>query len=460
MHWAPGHTGAPFSTEQGAWHGRLFRDHRSAGGGMARALGLIFVALLVLVSQSARAATTDTREQAAAKCEVKRTSLQGQYPGSTIPACKDTSPEMTQGTGSWKVTFAGQTWAYQYIVLPCADREAYPASYGSNISVCRSGCMYKPDEDAEHWSVTGNGGAFRASKTTGMYRPTGAVCPADQPEPPRAEGKLCGGGSCYDTATNNFCAVDSAGAQTCVKGPPPGGGGGGGGCASSGDTTLCVGSPPPMPPNPPVADPVADIGSSDKFGHQSGNGPINNTTVNNYNSSGGAPNSGAGAGDTAPPAAGGGTGGDGGTGDGDDGKDGDGTSASGGGDCNTPPICEGSAATCMVVTQTWLLRCPPGAKGDEGDGEGDGEGGVVPGLEGIGTAPGAGFMREETLLDKLKVDGFGGGGQCPQLIDLHLADYGIDFDGSSLPWCDILEKAGYVIMLLAAFVSYRILSEK
>lgn len=280
----------------------------------------------------------------------------------------------------------------------------------------------------------------------GTYKATGAECsggpkanpPVTDPTPER---KLCGGGSCHDVAAGQFCAVNGAGVQVCVSDKPPPSGA----CITGGDTTLCAGNPPPLPPNPPIIDPVSQIAGQDRYADTSGGVTVNNT-VNNYNTTGQPPQSGAGPNDSKDPA----------SSSSSNGPHDDGTRASGGRDCGSPPMCEGSAATCMVVTQTYLLRCPPGG---QGAGEGDGDT-TVPGLEDVGEGPGPDFMREETLLDKLDQGGLGGGGQCPTFLVLDLDRWGVHTDGTSVEWCDLLRKAGYVLMVLAAFISMRILSEK
>ncbi len=213
-------------------------------------------------------------------------------------------------------------------------------------------------------------------------------------------------------------------------------------CATGGDTTLCAGNPAPTPPNPPITDPASQIASSDHFTRQTDNGPINNTTVNNYNNTGADANPGKGAGDTD------------GKGDKpDDQKKDDGTTASGGGDCTTPPMVEGSAALGMIARQEWLLRCA-----DAGQGADDSDK-TVPGLEGISETHGDGFKKEVSVLDKLDSSGFGGGGTCPRLPDIDLGAFGhLAMQGDW--WCDLLTTARYVILLLGMWVALRILGEK
>lgn len=369
--------------------------------------------------------------------------------GGVIWAAKEPpSGSNVWGCASW-FTFAGAPPS------PCESAQPYVASYGDGaISVCRGGCMYEPDP-SDSTTDTVRSGPWLAQLKQGTYRPTGKECAANAPpEPPFASGKICGGGSCHDTAAGEYCANDSSGAQFCVSDKPPPSGG----CASSGDTTLCVGNPPPMPPNPPIVDPVTGIAASDTYGHQQGNGAISNTTVNNYNGSGAQASNGAASGDAgnAPGSANPKPGGN------NDpahssstGKAGDGTTASGGGDCSSPPICEGSQATCMVVKQTYLLRCPGGTGDQSNDGDTS-----VPGLDGVPTTPDPGIFKSETVLDKLDAGGFGGGTTCPKFPAIVIPMFNIDYEDSPPGWCDMLDAAGKVIMLLAAFISLRILSEK
>lgn len=331
----------------------------------------------------------------------------------------------------------------------CKDRpNLHQAFDGVYTSVTNAGCKYTRTDDAAAIEVcrTDSAGILRC---TGMstWKPNGEAVgnPPPAADPPPLAPALCGPGVCFDGNANKYCA--NAGA-VCVDAPsptsPPAGG-----CITGGDTTLCIGTPiPPKPSNPPVSDPASQIAASDKFTQKTGGptNPITNVTVNNYNATGSNPQNGAKPGDSQDPAPSSSSGG----------AKGDGTRASGGGNCNTPPICEGAAATCMVVTQTYLLRCPPGGTG-AGSNDGDTS---VPGLDGISDKPGAGFMREETLLDKLDKGGFGGGGQCPKLLSIDIDRYSVHGDSDSLPWCSILDKAGYLLLFLAAWISYRILSEK
>lgn len=225
---------------------------------------------------------------------------------------------------------------------------------GVNKTVVNAGCTYalKSDDDGSV-KVCGVWNGKQFCTGTATWEPTGAYSgtPAANPDPPPPAPKACGGGSCFDTNNNQYCAVASAG-QVCV--PAPNGNPGAGGCVSNGGTTLCAGSPAPIPPNPPIVDPSSQIASSDKYSAQTGNGVISLVTVNNYNAVGNGAQNGAGSGDVGAPASSTSTGL----------PQGDGTTSSGGGDCNTPPIVQGSGGMSAIAYQTWRTRCE--LEGQEG----------------------------------------------------------------------------------------------
>ena len=69
-------------------------------------------------------------------------------------------------------------------------------------------------------------------------------------------------------------------------------------------------------------------------------------------------------------------------------------------------------------------------------------------------------MKSESLLDKLDQGGFGGGATCPKLLTIDIDMFDVHNDSTGLPWCDILGKVRWLLVMLAAYTSYRILSEK
>jgi hypothetical protein len=342
----------------------------------------------------------------------------------------------------------------------CASRPNRSGIYGSNLTVCVAGCSYKPTNPTD-----GTDGALktcvrladgsRVCSGAAVYKPTGATCgsgPGGDTTPPAAPPpmpKLCGGGSCYDPNTGKGCALDANGNQVCMDVKP----GAPGGCISSGETTLCSGNPPPTPPPDKVPDPPSDITGSDNMTQQpidgNGNGGpiINNTTINNYNNgtSGGdgTPNNGGTAGDSGTPSGG------------DPAPPSSTTtpnSASGGGDCSSPPVMGGDPALAMIAKQQWLTRC-------KGDGSTSNDADTsVPGLDGIGDGPGAGFFKDGTLgLDKLDASGFGGGNTCPKFPTIAIDSLGYVMDSQPNGWCEILGAVRSTAPWLGAFFALLIL---
>ncbi|KAB8191352.1 hypothetical protein FKV24_008055 [Lysobacter maris] len=184
-------------------------------------------------------------------------------------------------------------------------------------------------------------------------------------------------------------------------------------------------------------------------------------------------------------------------GDGDDGDSDDGT-ASGGGDCDTPPITTGDPVMGMVATQAWHTRCAVEAgnaakvTGDVGDcsepftvdgnnanahqlralraeickGDSNGNGqpdyleldGEYQGDPEEGEGPN-GTTDEFTFgPDMLDQGGLlGGGGSCPSLGAIDFGFFGsIDFD--SFPyWCNLVSIMRAVVLLVGAFTALRLL---
>jgi hypothetical protein len=164
---------------------------------------------------------------------------------------------------------------------------------------------------------------------------------------------LCGGNSCYDPKSNQYCAVGDSG-QVCVPAPAPGATPDPGGCGTDGNTTVCAGNPEaPKPPAKDVPDPPTQArGHDDYTNTDPATGVNGHTGVGTYSNSGGTGvSSGQASGDKgpAPASTAGGTSGT--------GKKDDGTTAGGGGDCANPPHVEGSAALGMVAMQQWRERC-------------------------------------------------------------------------------------------------------
>lgn len=184
--------------------------------------------------------------------------------------------------------------------------------------------------------------------------------PTDTPGP---SPQICGGGSCYDPNNNTYCATGDSG-QVCVSGSTASTSSGG--CSSSGASTLCAGSPTPPSPvgssGSQITSPPSQITSSDGYSQQSGSGGgVSTVTVNTYTGAGGqtqsgalssstkaanssspGSNSGPASSSSAPASS-----------SSSPSKDSDG----GGGDCNTPPVCQGDAVMCGIQRQEWISMC-------------------------------------------------------------------------------------------------------
>lgn len=161
-----------------------------------------------------------------------------------------------------------------------------------------------------------------------------------QPSP-----KVCNGGSCYDLNTDSYIAVDGNGNQISVPGSAARGSGS---CITSGDSAACAGSSPPSPPSSAIPDPVASHTGSDQYTQINPVTGSKQTVVVNTYTNPGAPGTtnGQKPGDSGPASSSS-------TGS----KSGDGTTSSGGGDCNTPPLVNGSGGMSAIAFQTWKTRC-------------------------------------------------------------------------------------------------------
>jgi hypothetical protein len=142
------------------------------------------------------------------------------------------------------------------------------------------------------------------------------------------------------------------------------------------------------------------------------------------------------------------------------GDDKDKGSASGGQDCNTPPVCQGDAPTCMVVSQQWLTRCKPDWYDKDGDGEPDwvGKGMDLPGVGVPDPVDPTSVVSSDDGASVGSIDQSSWAGTtCPQLPDLELFGKSITY-GDQAMFCDWLAKLRAVFLLVGAFVAARILA--
>jgi hypothetical protein len=207
------------------------------------------------------------------------------------------------------------------------------------------------DAPASVGTGTANGtflGVTGSALTTQPTAPTSSAPPV-----------LCGGGSCYDAATNTYTAVTSSGSQITI--PAGTADSSGGGCASSGSATMCGGSPTPPSPvgtsGSTITSPATQIQSSD--GYTYGNpstGAVGSATITVY-SSGGGTTSGAPSGSVSATKGSSSTSSGNSTSPASSSSSGNGDSFNGGGNCNTPPACTGDAVMCGVAQEAWQTSC-------------------------------------------------------------------------------------------------------
>lgn len=417
--------------------------------GLARVLGLIIFALSFFVlAQPARASTCASYDFAMQQCAMEK--------------AKHVSGTCTWNAAQSRVVLnfcdcCGCSSTFWDVSCPpdftppngCEDLPL-KTFQGGLSSVCVSGCSYAPALDlggTSHQRINMDGSISEVFG--GAYRSTGQTCSggptADPPvSDPTPERKLCGGGSCHDVAAGKFCAVNGAGVQVCVSDKPPSSGA----CVTGGDTTLCAGNPAPLPPMPPVIEPASQLKATDKYADTTG-GVTTNNTVNNYNTSGGSPNSGAGVDDSvpAPPSSSGGAG--------------DGTGSFGGGDCNTPPVVTGSPALAAVAYQTWATRCAIAGAG-AGQSTGTLDGLYTKSTDTVGSVVGE-------FQTSVKDSPFGTtaanffalgpvGGQCP-VWTVPESDYlpAMTMDFYCAPeLADLLDLAKWILIIGCAYAAWRI----
>lgn len=162
---------------------------------------------------------------------------------------------------------------------------------------------------------------------------------------------VCGTDSCYNPASDQYCA-SSGGSQFCVSGSTARATAGG--CGGS-NSVACAGSPTaPLPPASKIPDPATQVVGSDQYTQADPNtGATLPVIVNIYKAPTATadPSSGQQAGDSGPAPA--------------SSSPSNPSTYSGGGNCNSPPVCTGDAAMCGIARQQWLARCDANKKLDQ-----------------------------------------------------------------------------------------------
>lgn len=313
------------------------------------------------------------------------------------------------------------------------------ASNGTGQSACKG-----------TWTATGSSAATGVSDTNGFG--------TDASGNPSAQPKLCGANSCMDPNTGNICASTGSG-SVCVAGPPGWTGGAStspyaGSCASGGGGSVCAGSPPPSPvgaPGSPISDPATQIKGSDQYqvGAVTGTSPSSqNTTngmltVNTYGTPGSNMSSGKTTGDNGPAPS--------------SSTAGDGGSASGGSDCNSPPVCSGDAVNCGILREQWYSMCSAKAGTDQIHKDLAGDGTQQPPTGGTHTGSDVtGSTIDTGDTSGLNSTGLGWGTSCP-FNDLTVSIGETTASISFQPVCDYGPYMRGFVLLLAAITSAGIL---
>lgn len=339
--------------------------------------------------------------------------------------CKRTSDPVTGGYVQCALTFAPNAPPTQ---------NQYSGAWETYGTLAPSGNVCAGSE-GDPWK-DGNGGALSPAP------PIPTLPAVDVPAPPQ----VCGGGSCYDPKNDKYCAT-SGGAQFCVSGATARSSAGG--CVTSGDATICAGSPsapkPPAPPASPITDPATQIKSQDNTTQADKvTGTPQNVSTTVYAQPSAPVESGQKPGDKGPVPK--------------DPTEPDKGSASGGQDCNTPPICSGDAPTCMVVSQVWLDRCA--VKDDKSDKNGNGQPDwteVQPG-DGDEYATGetsAGEVMSSEVADGSKIDQTSwAGNSCPTLPVVMV--FGKPWSMDQGFFCEWLAMLRPIFLLIAGFIAIKI----
>jgi len=230
-----------------------------------------------------------------------------------------------------------------------------------------SGCVKVMTPEGPQWQCTGTAtpsgdpASLSSGQKVGDWSdPSGATpdpappnVAANPPTPATAPPQVCGGQSCFDPATMQYCGVGASG-QFCV--PAAQADTSAGGCLSSGGVTLCAGNPtapaPPAPPASQITDPQTQFKGSDQFQSsdpQSGAvtqvstavyaapGASSSSGAKSTSSQTGAPSDGSSSPAPASSSSGAGSFGDNG--------------------CNTPVSCSGDAVMCGIAQETQQSKC-------------------------------------------------------------------------------------------------------
>jgi hypothetical protein len=350
--------------------------------------------------------------------------------------------------------------------------------------VCDNGCKVQPNLDpGTDFSLRENGNPNAISIRSGTWRATGDICiPDTTPPKPEKKDEYCHQAAGYQVckSPDKTCISSASGFRTCASDTSNKTGH----TATNNPRTEAASiSAPNTPANPPTNRPGENWQSQGQGGGITNNNSTDKST-NNYNFYGnkGTPN-----GNNPTPGDGSGPGAGGSNGNGEKGE-GNGNTASGGGTCTSPPATGGDPILGMIAMQTWSTRCAAekanGGKvtGDvgncdapfsvEGDtvqanqlraqraqlcagrpGEGQGSGGDP--HAGAEDVDGPGKWSWKFDADLIDTSGFGGG-SCPTFGTLDFGKFGSVSLDSTTWWCQLVAAMRAVMLLMGAFISFRI----
>ena len=267
--------------------------------------------------------------------------VSGEFPGKLLNGYTfntQTTDPVTGATVYCPMTFHAVSPPTQ---VPGCSSSSPGYCWRTNGSAGPSGSDLTSPQPANQWSTPANTVPFDVP-------PDNATTPTTPPP------QMCGGGSCFNSASNQYCAV-LGGAQECIAAPQSPGAQN---CFTVGSGALCIGSPsPPLPPSSVIPNPQQQIQSSDTYNQADPNSGSNyQTGVTVYSTTPGSTSSGKGASDLGGSSSGSGS---------SNGSSPASSSSSGGSQdgvaggsvCNLPPICTGDGVQCAVVYQTHDTRC-------------------------------------------------------------------------------------------------------
>ncbi len=442
---------------------------------------LILAALLCIffAPHSARADTFKTSAQAYSACQSALSTLPS-YMTFTDRRCRHVAESKVYACEG--VRPAGDTFAcgdFFYIestatcsgLQPIAGAQSWP---GSGSTTCSGGCAYQSAGSSVTFGVGSKAVTYTSSAG---IKPTGAECAAgDAAMDSKPKTEDCApvtGQTICTRPDGSVCATASNGKKLCWQ---PGETG----TKTTGDTLAdrqagTQHTPPSL--QIPSGDTLTKVGGPDTVQttvkNPDGSSSTVTTNVTSYKTDNGT---------------------DAGGSDQSEGKDKDGKSASGGGDCKTPPVVSGDQALAMVATQAWATRCAVEAgnatkvTGDIGDCKSafsvegdnaqahqlramraercgdapawfkakDGEGSTADPHDGAEGKDGPGTWSLKVDSRLLDTSGFLGG-SCPTLGTLDFGRFGQVSLDSTTWWCPLIAAMRAVMLLMGAFIAVRLL---